>query len=230
VLFHVQQVGDLGPAPAVNALVIVPHHAEVSVFLGQRLHQLELARVGVLILVDHHIPILCPACLQGLRMFFEQPQGQQDQVIKIHRVACPQRRFILRPHMAGHSRQAFVAKSDFFGRILDPAKLSQNGRGVEGVELAVNLAQHLLDGAKLLGFVVDNEIAFASFSMCSRKMRTQSEWNVHTVGRAGGGDSPVSADFFARFAGSSLRKRSSISRAALLVNVTPRILPGAMPC
>ena len=36
-LFHVEQVGDLRPAPAVDALIIIAHDAEVAMFLSERL-------------------------------------------------------------------------------------------------------------------------------------------------------------------------------------------------
>ena len=79
--------------------------------------------------------------------------------------------------------------------------------------------------------------------MCCRRMRTHSEWKVQMVGGAvcSGGDAsprrplrplgrfasvPTSAR---RFLGSSLDTRSCISRAALLVKVTPRMWPGAIP-
>src|ERR1035438_5229721 len=60
--------------------------------------------------------------------------------------------------------------------------------------------------------------------MCWRKIRTQREWNVQMVGRESGAMASGVLDL-----GRSLRTRSCISRAALLVKVTARIFPGATP-
>src|ERR1017187_9081281 len=60
--------------------------------------------------------------------------------------------------------------------------------------------------------------------MCWRKIRTQSEWNVQIVGRESGAMASGILGL-----GRSLRTRSCISRAALLVKVTARMLLGAMP-
>src|SRR5512133_3822416 len=56
-------------------------------------------------------------------------------------------------------------------------------------------------------------------------MRTQREWNVAMVGRSAPSFSPS----FLRFLGTNCLTRSCISRAALLVKVTARMLPGATP-
>ncbi len=40
--FQVEQVGDLRAAPAVDALVVVAHHAEVAMLQRQRVDELKL--------------------------------------------------------------------------------------------------------------------------------------------------------------------------------------------
>src|SRR5664280_1277157 len=60
--------------------------------------------------------------------------------------------------------------------------------------------------------------------MCWRKIRTQSEWKVQMVGR---GSEALASGVLGL--GMSLRTRSCISRAALLVKVTARMFPGATP-
>ena len=59
--------------------------------------------------------------------------------------------------------------------------------------------------------------------MCRRKMRTHSEWKVQIVGLSGQTSSRV------RGLGMRLATRCRISRAALLVKVTAKIWPGAIP-
>ena len=55
VLLEVQDVGDIGAAPAVNGLVVVTHDHEVLVLGGQQVGDLVLDVVGVLILVDANV-------------------------------------------------------------------------------------------------------------------------------------------------------------------------------
>ena len=109
-LFHVEQVGDLRAAPAVNALVIVAHHAEVAMLPRQRVHQPELSGVRVLIFVHHHVTILRAAAGERVRMLPEQSQRQQNEVVKIHCVARAQSGLVARMDVPGHRGRARIAK------------------------------------------------------------------------------------------------------------------------
>jgi hypothetical protein len=60
-LFHVKQIGDLRAAPAVNALVVVAHHAKIAVDRSQMVDKLELRPVGVLVFVHHHVFVFVAA-------------------------------------------------------------------------------------------------------------------------------------------------------------------------
>ena len=55
VLLKVQDVGNVGAAPAVNGLVVVAHDHEVLVLGGQQVGDFVLDVVGVLILVDANV-------------------------------------------------------------------------------------------------------------------------------------------------------------------------------
>ena len=66
-LFQVEQVGDFRAAPAVNALVIIADDAEIAMLLGQRVDEIELRGVGVLVFVHHHIAIFARGRLPGRR-------------------------------------------------------------------------------------------------------------------------------------------------------------------
>ena len=109
-LFQIEQVGDFRPAPAINALVIITHHAKVPVLPRQRVDQLKLRGIGVLIFVHHDVLIFGAAGLKRIRMFAKQPQRQQDQIIKIHRIAGVQRRFVAFAHMFREGAHALVAE------------------------------------------------------------------------------------------------------------------------
>ena len=49
--------------------------------------QFELGGVGVLILIHHHVFVFGTACCKDVRMLAEKLEGQQDQIVEIHRVA-----------------------------------------------------------------------------------------------------------------------------------------------
>ena len=85
-LFKVQDVFDVGAPETVDRLVIVAHHAEVSVSPGQQAGEKILQVVGVLILVHQHIPELFLVVVQHLRFLLQQRDGVVDDVIKVQRV------------------------------------------------------------------------------------------------------------------------------------------------
>ena len=71
VLFEAQDVGDLGPAPGIDRLVVVADAAEVAARLGEQFQPVILGCVGVLIFVDEDVEealaIGCPARPDGVR-------------------------------------------------------------------------------------------------------------------------------------------------------------------
>jgi len=86
-----EHVPHVGTAPTVDRLIVVAHDAEIPVSLGQLLHKQILSGVRVLELVHEHVlePVL--PIREPLRMFAEQRQGMQQQVIEVHRVGLLER-------------------------------------------------------------------------------------------------------------------------------------------
>ena len=68
-LLHVQEIRDFGAAPAIDALVVIAYDAQVAVFLRKGIDEFELRRVGVLILVHHHVAVFLAAGFQRGRVF-----------------------------------------------------------------------------------------------------------------------------------------------------------------
>ena len=161
--FQIEQVGDLRAAPAVNALVVVAHHAEVAMLQRQRVDQLELRAVGVLILVRHDIAVFGAAGLQHVGKFIEQPQRQQDQVIEIHGVAGAQGGFVARADVLGQRAHAGVReRRRGLAPVLELAQQGENSPGVGLFALGRDAAQNFFHGRELLGFVVDDEVALVA--------------------------------------------------------------------
>ena len=90
ILFKVQDVADVRPAPAVDALVVVPHHAQVPALLGQQPDKSILGGVGVLVFVHMDIVEALPVIIQNRRVIHKQLQGPKQQIVKIQGVGRPE--------------------------------------------------------------------------------------------------------------------------------------------
>src|SRR5690606_16952879 len=84
ILLKIQDVLDIRPPEGVNALCIVPHHADVLVNRCQTLDNQVLREIGVLVLVHHNVPEFMLVLMKGLGMVPEQDVGFEQQVVEIH--------------------------------------------------------------------------------------------------------------------------------------------------
>ncbi len=83
ILLELQYVLDLGPAPAIDGLIIVAHTADVLVGLGERAQPEILCDVGVLVFVDQDIAELFLVALQPVRRALEDGEIMQEQIAEI---------------------------------------------------------------------------------------------------------------------------------------------------
>jgi hypothetical protein len=114
VLLEVQDVADVGPAPAVDRLVVVADHEEVAPAGFRRLRtrlrrrqQLEedvLRVVRVLVLVDQHEAEAVAVTLQHGGMPAQQVDRLDEQVVEVERIGVPQR--LLVEHVGIRDRAA----------------------------------------------------------------------------------------------------------------------------
>ena len=86
VALEVEDVLDVRAAPAVDRLVVVPHHAQVPVGRGQRPDPQVLRPVRVLVLVHVEVAPAGLVSLQHLGRVLEQLHGTQQQVVEVERV------------------------------------------------------------------------------------------------------------------------------------------------
>ena len=89
-LFKAEDVLDVGPPEAIDALVVVAYHADVLPSPGQQAGQHILHVVGVLILVDEDIAELVPVIFQGLAVRLQKLHRVQDDVVKVQGIGIPQ--------------------------------------------------------------------------------------------------------------------------------------------
>ena len=102
ILFEIQDVMNICATPAVNGLIVIAHHAQVAALRRQQLHQLILGKVGILILVHHHIAETAAIAVQHRRMIRKQGQRLHQQIIEIQRILCLQPIFVFKEHIVNH--------------------------------------------------------------------------------------------------------------------------------
>ena len=90
VAFEVKDVAEFGAAPAVDGLIIVTDDAEVTVFAGELMQEIELQGVGVLIFVNKNVCKLGAIVVADGAMLLEQAQRQEKEVFKIHGISAAQ--------------------------------------------------------------------------------------------------------------------------------------------
>ena len=83
VVGEAQDVGHLGATPTVDALVVVTHHAQVLVPLGQGMHDAILQTVGVLVFVDQQVVESRRLGEARVGVLEEKLLRQQQQVVEV---------------------------------------------------------------------------------------------------------------------------------------------------
>src|SRR5699024_8073170 len=80
-LFKAENISDIGSAEFIDRLVIVSHHAEISVFGSQETDKFELGSVGILVFVHHDIAETFLVIVQHIRTCLEKLYRFYDQII-----------------------------------------------------------------------------------------------------------------------------------------------------
>ena len=159
-----EDVLDGGPPEAVDRLVVVAHHAEVLITPGQGGGQQVLEVVGVLVLVDEHVPELSLVEGPHLLKLLEKPHRVEDDVVKVQGAGLPQAALVLHVNF-GDLGQAVVpgllALGQIFLRqlhgVLGPGDVPQHGPGRELLVVQVQVLQAVLDDPDGVVGVVDGE-------------------------------------------------------------------------
>ena len=102
----VQDVPDIRPAPLVNALVVVPDHAQIVVPVRQLADQPVLNMVRILILVHHDILKTLLVAQQNLLIPLKEFHSVQQDIVKVHRIVLPQPLLVLSVHQV--NRLCFI--------------------------------------------------------------------------------------------------------------------------
>ena len=84
----------VAPAEAVDALVIVAHHADVALRAGEQAHQTELRHTGVLILVHQQVFVFGLVEVPHVRVLCQQLHGLVDEVVEVEGTGLLQPLFV----------------------------------------------------------------------------------------------------------------------------------------
>ena len=95
ILFKPQDIAHLGPAPAIDRLVIIAHAADVLMRLRQKPQPKVLADVGILVLVHQNIAEPALILFQHIGIFLEDHHAMEQQIAKIGGVQSAQTLLIL---------------------------------------------------------------------------------------------------------------------------------------
>ena len=88
--------------PGKQTLIRVADHHHVAMLLGEHPHQLPLRDVGVLELVDQHVPEAGAPPLPGVGVVAEQVHRLHQQVVEVERGGLEQSTLVLAVHV-GHA-------------------------------------------------------------------------------------------------------------------------------
>ena len=170
--FEAEDIGDVRAAEAIDALVVITHHADVFCLIGQQRGQAVLQGVGVLILVDEDVAELALVVFPHVAGRFQQPHRVPQQVVEIQCVGVPQLFIVKRIHFT-HSdftpvvdgfpllREILRRLHVIFGAGDDGLHLP----GREGLLLQLQFLDDVLDDALAVVAVVDGEAAVKAQSV-----------------------------------------------------------------
>ena len=85
-LLKTENIFNIRPAEAVNRLIVIPYHANISIFFRQKAHKTELDRIRILILVYHDITEPLLIVIQNLLAGGKQFNRFHQKIVKIQRI------------------------------------------------------------------------------------------------------------------------------------------------
>ena len=151
-----QDIGDIGPAPAIDRLVRVTDDTQVLMRLREQFNERILGPVRILILVDVDVLELLLIKREHVRRFLEQLNRLHDQVIKVEHVVLLQlfliRRIDVRDDflvwVVTDESSRVLRRTEFVLMVRDHAE--ERPRLIF-FRVKVQLFEHLLDCRQLIG-------------------------------------------------------------------------------
>ena len=159
-----EDVFNGGATEPVDGLVVVTHHADVLPSSRQKPGQEVLEVVGVLILVDEDVAELPLVELPDVLVLLEEADGVEDDVVKVQSSGRPELLLVGQVDVGdlletevplGPALVHVLRRQEHL--VLGPGNVAQDGSGLEGLLVHVQLLQALLDDPEGVVGVVDGE-------------------------------------------------------------------------
>ena len=179
-MLEVEDVRDVGTAPGVDRLVLVAHHGEVAVLLGQESHELVLGAVRVLVLVDEEVGESPAPGLAYRGVALEQRDRPEEQVVEVEGPGRLEDLPVAGQHPAGDPRDRVLVLLAFPAGVLPGGDAREQATGRVQLLGEVQGAHGLPHRRELVGLVVDEEAGARgpAASASRRRRRTQKLWKV----------------------------------------------------
>ena len=176
VLLELEDVGDVGAAPAVDRLVRIAHDAEVwsdglgvaaarrerLALPGHERGERELGVVGVLVLVDHEVSPAVVAGGEDLGSLAQHLHAEHEQVVEVDGVCGAERGLVAVVHLCGDAGIEIVgASTEGVGIeqvVLGGADPSEHGPRGEVAGRELEILDDALDEGELVGGIIDGKV------------------------------------------------------------------------
>ena len=203
-----------------RSLVLIPHHEEVPVALGQEFDQNVLDMVRILILINQDVAPAPLVLFQDIGVLLEELHGVSQQIVEVEGPVGQELFLITGIHRRDGLGPEAIGLLPILFRInqfvLGAADGLEDEPWLIALLIEIQFPQTLPDYPQLIGRIVDEEIARESQVLCFPAEDPN----------ANGVESP---DPKILYIPTSSSTRRFISPAALLVKVTARISQGAVP-
>ncbi len=189
VFLELEDVADVRTAPAVDALVLVSNNANIVMIAGEKLHQLVLRTVGVLVLVDHDVAEAAVVTLARFATGFQQAHRLEQQVVEVECVVLEQLLAIdlvqLRDALADGVARSEVVLLRIDHVVLGPADLREHRARRQCLVVERHAPHRLLHDGLLIAFVVDGEAAGEPLVADAQRLDVAAQ-HAHAEGVKGG--------------------------------------------
>src|SRR5262249_48240182 len=162
IAFEVENVPNIGSAPAIDRLIGVADDAEIGIIDRQTTNDCILGKIGVLIFIDQDKAVTRIQVGTQLGIVLKSERGKEKQIVEIDRIRVPQAPLVERIN-AGYGLSEKVhglAAVPFrcLQLVLGPADSRFNSLGRKADVVNVRRFQGLFDQANPVLLVVDRKV------------------------------------------------------------------------
>ena len=189
VVLEIEDVLDIGAAPAIDGLIFVAHNTNVVVRFGEQAHELVLAAIGVLILVDHDVAEAAIVERTGRFIVEEEADGFEQEVVEIEGIGGAEGLLVFVPNDGELSggRIDGIAVEILGGllQVLGVADPRKSGAILHELLIEAQVTETGLDERELIIIVIDAEMTVESGTNLSEGLAIAAQ-KAHAEGVEGG--------------------------------------------